>query len=472
MVIAVIRVVIWGTGKTATRFLKHYAQVFNRYCEIVCLVDNDTTRVGTTYLGYLVKGFGEIVSSQYDYLVIMNGAVTEITEQIKRENPNIYNQGKVLDCNLFFQLIMSLPDNGFSRNKVLFFGEKITYEYVKFRAEKTFSKCTFCSRDNGMVVGNKYDYIFICPPRLSSFVEQEEYAECCNKYILKGKAVVKNFEEWVWFFSFDRVLFGGKGNPDKQFFVIGVSDPIRGWGNLLVRFLGGLSYAKRKGMIPVIDMQNISNPYLPEQLITRHNAWEDYFCPVSGYSVEDVYKNKNVILSGIDTHQEEAIDFSDIRYVAEVEAFIQYNIDKLFAKVYGKILGVIYRGTDYNIAYGHPKPWEIEDYIGCVKQYMKETECEFIFLATEVEEALQAFKRALGSKVIYTEQKRFPQHERRLLATIKFDRENDEYLKGLEYLLVLEALLHCNSLIGPDSGTLYFARLAKKDGYEYLHIIE
>ena len=103
---------------------------------------------------------------------------------------------------------------------------------------------------------------------------------------------------------------------------------------------------------------------------------------------------------------------------------------------------------------------------------MKETECEFIFLATEVEEALQAFKRALGSKVIYTEQKRFPQHERRLLATIKFDRENDEYLKGLEYLLVLEALLHCNSLIGPDSGTLYFARLAKKDGYEYLHIIE
>ena len=89
---------------------------------------------------------------------------------------------------------------------------------------------------------------------------------------------------------------------------------MQGWGNILVRVWGGLAYAYNHQMIPVIDMKNLKNQYLPESLLGRHNVREDFFEPLNEYSLDEVYDSQYVILSGIDTHIEGPMEIKDIVY--------------------------------------------------------------------------------------------------------------------------------------------------------------
>ncbi|MBQ6971073.1 MAG: hypothetical protein IJP86_01815 [Synergistaceae bacterium] len=52
-------------------------------------------------------------------------------------------------------------------------------------------------------------------------------------------------------------------------------------------FLGGIAYADRKGMTPVIDMKNTLNAYLYEHEVGRVNSWEYYFEQPGGILLEE-----------------------------------------------------------------------------------------------------------------------------------------------------------------------------------------
>ena len=69
--------------------------------------------------------------------------------------------------------------------------------------------------------------------------------------------------------------------------------------------------------------------------------------------------------------------------------------------------------------------------------------------------------------VIFTNQKRFSSDERRILSTITFERENDEYWRGLEYLTVLFLLSQCDSIMGTDTGTFRAALALNDNNYEH-----
>ena len=74
--------------------------------------------------------------------------------------------------------------------------------------------------------------------------------------------------------------------------------------------------------------------------------------------------------------------------------------------------------------------------------------------------------------MFWVEQKRYATTERRWLYSIHFDRENDEFKKGLEYITVLDLLSKCNAIVGTNTGTVRAAIVLNQEKYEYVNILE
>ncbi len=91
----------------------------------------------------------------------------------------------------------------------------------------------------------------------------------------------------------------GNLNPSVKFYVIRSSGADEG---LLSLYLGRLKEIHRcihEGFIPIIDWENYKTQYNVDFPVNgTKNAWEYYFEQPCGYSLEEVYKSKNVRLSG------------------------------------------------------------------------------------------------------------------------------------------------------------------------------
>lgn len=100
------------------------------------------------------------------------------------------------------------------------------------------------------------------------------------------------------YFSEEKRSFG-KLNEDKVFYVIRRRPP--GWGFFSNVFyvLQGLHYASSKGYIPIVDMENywVGELSSLQKINGTKNAWCYFFNQVSQYSLDEVYKSKNVVLS-------------------------------------------------------------------------------------------------------------------------------------------------------------------------------
>ena len=90
--------------------------------------------------------------------------------------------------------------------------------------------------------------------------------------------------------------FGSK-NPNKTFYVIRRS-PGAGMFSNLTFVLNHLKIAIEKKFIPIVDMENYPTIYNESNKINgTKNSWLYYFEQVSNYSLEEVYKSKNVLIT-------------------------------------------------------------------------------------------------------------------------------------------------------------------------------
>ncbi|MFV0238796.1 MAG: hypothetical protein ACK5H4_01980 [Lacrimispora sphenoides] len=463
-----LKILIWGTGVYAHKYMLGYHKQMQYFSEIQGFIDNDKKKQRAPFYGYRVIPYNQSIQYEYDYIVIMNSHEKKIRKQILKDTGS---DEKVLSLNEFFGLFIK---TGYWNNtRVLFLGDRMQYDLVKYQARYTFLEINY-SEDIDDIEEYRFDVVFICSPRLLSKEAIENYESSIRERIYSAvhikREAVFGVGEWKNYFICDRKIKGGDINSDNTFLIIGALDPILGLGNIVESVLGSITYAKNHGMIPVVDMQNTENQYLEEELLGKHNAWEDFFEPVSEYRLEDVYHSKNIVLTGIVGHIECDMNYKDIALNAYVKNYIDNVYVSLFPKT-GKVLGVIYRGTDYNMAFGHTSPMAIDAYIKYIEDYLEKIGYEYIFLATEVEEATVEFKNYFAEKVFFTNQKRYSKHERRWLYSIHFERENDTYLKGLEYLTVLELLSRCDSLIGTNTGGLRAAIVMNGNNYENTEII-
>ena len=282
----------------------------------------------------------------------------------------------------------------------------------------------------------------------------------------------------------------GKENPDKTFYVIRRATCKVGLFSYVMTNMGHIKFALDHGYIPVIDMQNNKNTYLAEDEIGKKNSWEFYFKQPCGYSLLDISKSKNIILSnGLVNHAinipgaQIAYDDSQLalwkeiadRYVKisdEIVKEVEAKAEELFD---GKrILGVLARGTDYvrSRPRKHPVQPETEQLIAKSKEIMETYQCDKIYLTTEDQQLFCEFEAAFGDKLTSMKVERYQAGKGENINDIMHaDRERDEYLNGKEYLESILLLSRCNCLVAGNAGGTQGALLFSK-GYEYRYVFD
>ena len=138
-----------------------------------------------------------------------------------------------------------------------------------------------------------------------------------------------------------------------------------------------------------------------------------------------------------------------------------------------KILGCLCRGTDY--LYRRPKEHPVqpdpEEVIIKCTDILKERNCDLIFLATEDEEIYNKFKKHFGDSLITNNHEFFHDTGTTLLSDVKQGRDNEKFLRGMEYLVTIYLLSECDCLVaGRTNGSA--AVLMLSDGYEYVYIYD
>lgn len=141
-----------------------------------------------------------------------------------------------------------------------------------------------------------------------------------------------------------------------------------------------------------------------------------------------------------------------------------------------RIMGVLCRGTDYLDYKGLPIQPKVEDMISDCKVWMSEYHYEYIYLATESEEIYNQFVAAFPNQIIVNKRDYFDKKMSaeclRLIGEVHFDRENDNYIRGLQYLSSLVILSRCNALLAGNCGGTLFSLFYNNRKYERFKIYD
>ena len=283
----------------------------------------------------------------------------------------------------------------------------------------------------------------------------------------------------------------GRQNPDKTFFIVRRTNTYSGLLSLMMTHLMRIDEAVKRGCIPVVDMQNNFNVYLPEDGIGKENAWEYYFEQPMNYGLDDIRKSKNILYGSGDVPA--SFPYNDVKFVNgesgelgywqelaqkyirlndKTEKYIRELEQQLFAPE-DRVVGVKCRGTDYLRAKpeGHPRQPSIEQIICKTEEVMKEQKCNKIFLATEDEIVYKAFTDHFQDAVV-TNKKEYVHYEKGPIGQVVYREDTKEkYLEGLEYLSQIIILSRCDCFVaGLTSGTIGAVLLTK--GYEYSYIFD
>lgn len=301
----------------------------------------------------------------------------------------------------------------------------------------------------------------------------------------------KNFLVYLVCNSKELYACFGKLNEDKTFYVI--RDPHRKAGLFAVHsfVVGHIKNAIERGMIPIIDMQYYPNMYYTDkETIGKINWWEYCFKQPFPYTLDEVYKSKNVVLCN-GMYDGQLSEISDAEKIMEnhkiVSEYMQLSprAEKLcrgeWKRIKGdakKILGVKCRGTDYTglKPFGHSICPSAQMTIDKIEELMQQWgekgfHYERIFVATEDEEILQILKEHFQELVIYNASYRFKDTGDKGLFDV-MQKEHDSqgrYEQLMDYLITTYCLAECDALIAPIvNGTLGALRMKGKYENSYI----
>lgn len=277
----------------------------------------------------------------------------------------------------------------------------------------------------------------------------------------------------------------GEENSDKVFYVIRRAPCSLGLFSYVSTVLGHIKYAVDRGYIPVVDMQNYANTYLADASVGKVNAWELYFKQPMGYTLEDIKNSKHIILSWAEGTKEYpyyrmVVDPKDYhmwyqyaqKYLCtsdEITRTLFEEQKRLFGDK--RIIGVLCRGTDYinNRPPNHPIQPSVAAVIDKTTTAMQEHNYEYVFLATEDEDIYRQFKKQFKDKLLISKARLYKNTGHKNINDVVFDRKNDPYLRGREYLVTIMLLSRCNYMVAGCVGGTYGAMLLTK-GFEGMYV--
>ena len=296
----------------------------------------------------------------------------------------------------------------------------------------------------------------------------------------------------------------GMLNPDKTFYVIRFDKDRFGLMTIWKFVLAHIDYARKMDYIPIVDLKNYYSLMIQNvDSIGKQNAWEYYFeqPDTGGYTLEEIYKSKNVILALKNVKLSEDVRLVEFpmndkefqywydvsRYIPvkkEVELAALKLKEELFPKG-KKILGVSIRfeysflqEIHHKVVNNHPIQPEIEEIINDVKKCMDMWECDYCFLAVDDEEKLNILKENLREKCIYMTRWRRNYWKDKRLGIDERSYYYDEPFRyavsdrGIAYLTELLLLAQCDCLLAGKSSGNVFAYLKNEKKYEHVSIYE
>lgn len=241
---------------------------------------------------------------------------------------------------------------------------------------------------------------------------------------------VPQFEKIYQYKSRERRISLGNENSDKTFYIIRRASGIEGICSMLNSVLGHLAFAEKKGYIPIVDMQTYYNClWQPEERRKKENAWEYYFRQPAGYSLCDIQKSKNIILSNSFNAPSLPSHDSIYKKKKEIEMWnrifdkyihlrpqIEKRIDEHWEKINltnEKVMGICLRmGITYasmkdsTLYEGYTKPPTLEQMIEKTESFMKTWDCKKVFLVIDDSESAKKFKKHFGDRLILLKRNR------------------------------------------------------------------
>ena len=259
-------------------------------------------------------------------------------------------------------------------------------------------------------------------------------------------------------------------------------------------FLGALSvisYADRRGLIPVIDMRTNINAYLYRDETGKVNSWEYYFKQPGGISLDDALSDRNAILAssaysyskpnsslGFYYNYGGELDYwrglcrKYLHFSDALNDRLAHERQKFADK---KVLGVSVRGTDYVALRNtnHPVQPDVGQVIAKVREVMDTGKFDAIYISTEDQGIVSEFRKYFAEKLILPEQEYFDfdTSSRKAISEYTHNRPNDKYLNGLEYLASKLLLCECKGLVTSMSGGAILTMLFSQ-GFEYLYVFD
>lgn len=303
---------------------------------------------------------------------------------------------------------------------------------------------------------------------VTSFFYDEIKEELINKYNFPEKKIDFFGNEFLR----ERYVSFGEKNPNITFYVLRVhmNEVKNGFYNFYDRVLTTYHRTNQLGYQLVVDMKNYYTEYAGKERYGLINVWEEYYKQPCGYSLEEVYKSKHVLLSKFDDYEYNYPNLSNEIFTSnkwwfdvyqklaelypnkiKVSEVLREKI-KMEMKRLGKldnVLGVLARGTDMVSLRPHKHfiPYEDKAFMDIVERKFEEGMYTHIYIATEDADILEQFKKRFEEKIIYTDQIRVTKEIKGCIIDEKADRENDSFLKGLEYCTSIEVLARCKSFV-------------------------
>ncbi len=232
--------------------------------------------------------------------------------------------------------------------------------------------------------------------------------------------------------------------------------------------IGLMVYALYQGYIPIVKIRSKE---------TGENIWDWYFS--QPFETSETYENvvcnrittdfRPNIRTGFGNNDEEFAVWSFFykKFVQLNDETRDYVDEELkLLNLTDNSLGMIIRGTDYTGSRpkGHPVQPSVDELIAKASEFNSRYQYQTIYVATEEKRLFDAVCQVFGKDTVKQNKRKYydeQYYDRKysFIGQVKFDRENDAFYKGLEYLSSLIILSRCTDLVAGNCGGTEFAVL-------------
>ena len=210
---------------------------------------------------------------------------------------------------------------------------------------------------------------------------------------------------------------------------------------------------------PFVENENPGESIVVQQGIEKEAIprWGDIFDPIKVSLYGFLYNNVLVLKK-------------------DVSAYVNKEVSELLTN--RKVLGVLCRGTDYTMTKpsSHPVQPTENEILNKVEEVFLAKEYEYIYLATEDSIYEDLFRKKFGNCLLVNKRqyydKIFTENGLHRLKDVHFQRENDLYFKGLEYLSSLIILSKCQGLVAGNCGGTQAAVFWNNGNYKDMYVFD